>query len=211
MDITKVQSMLRMADPKNGGRTEERENALRMAEREMDKNGWSFASLGFSIDEAERIANQFSIAAPGKWRDDAKQSIGIFRGQRKSDKPVRRETVSTQTITSPKKPQSSPQETYVEQCERLDHEENTRKYEAWEANRRVQEAEEAKVQQFVGYAFLAFIGFAIVVFGVFAYSMGLDTLDELTTIIGQIIAAAILLGVAYLIYRFIRNVVGLFQ
>jgi len=209
-----VKAMLRKADPQSNSSMHERKSALQMAEREMDKNGWSFASLGFSMDEAERIANQFSVTAPRSTAPREKvSSLGIFRGQRsEAIKPARRDTVYSQP--APKKKEPKPvehQETYTEQCERLDYEERTRKYEAWEAHRREEKALEEEASKIAVILQYVFLGIVIVVVGIVAYSLGLDTFDELTTLLGQIIAGAILLGIAYLIYRFVRGFVGLFR
>lgn len=61
MDTKTIKAMLRTADPKNGATPYERNNALRMAERAMDKLGITYAGLGFSMEDAQRISNQFSV------------------------------------------------------------------------------------------------------------------------------------------------------
>jgi len=214
MDPETVKAMLRKADPEKNSSMHERRSALQMAQREMDKHNWSFASLGFSMDDAERIANQFSVTAPRSIAPREKvSSLGIFRGHRsEAVKPVTRESVYSQP--APKKKESKPvehQESYTEQCERLDYEERMRKYDAWEARRREEKEVEAEAEKIAVILQYVIIGIVVVGVGIFAYSNGLDTLDELKILLSQIIAGAILLGIAYLLFRFVRGFVGLFR
>lgn len=149
MDIETVKSILQKADPNRNSSVHERQNALRMAEREMDKNGWSFASLGFSHEDAERIANQFSVTT-GKNQNKEHSSFGLgfFRGSQSavSTGIQRREP---KTIYVPKsKPvirKEEPYESYTERCEREDRVKWDLKYDEMNKYQKQQERERAEM------------------------------------------------------------------
>jgi hypothetical protein len=62
MRIDTVIASLHMADPDHNSNYHERYVALEMAHKAMDEQGLSYASLGFSQEEAERIEQQFSAS-----------------------------------------------------------------------------------------------------------------------------------------------------
>jgi len=121
MDIETIKSMLRKADPKSNPSAYERRTALTMAQREMDKNGWSYASLGFSQEDAERIANQFAVGTwGGTKREEPKREsrpINIFHGRKTSN---RTSAYAEPIYKAPKPKKSEKHERYEEQCERRD-------------------------------------------------------------------------------------------
>jgi hypothetical protein len=62
MEIKTVIAALNKADPERNSNYQDRQVALNMAHKAMDSQGLSYASLGFSQEDAERIENQFSVA-----------------------------------------------------------------------------------------------------------------------------------------------------
>jgi hypothetical protein len=73
MNIDKLIAVLNMADPLQNSNWQERRVALDMAHKFMDSYGHSYASLGFSYSDAERIENQFSV---GMLNESNRQSWG---------------------------------------------------------------------------------------------------------------------------------------
>ena len=64
MNVDTLISILHLADPANNAPWGERMNALKQARRIMDHERISYASIGFSPEEAARIENQFAVAEP---------------------------------------------------------------------------------------------------------------------------------------------------
>ena len=64
MNIKTLIDILRLADPANNAPWGERMNALKQAHKIMDRERISYASIGFSPEEAARIENQFAVAEP---------------------------------------------------------------------------------------------------------------------------------------------------
>jgi hypothetical protein len=62
MDTKTLVAALNKADPERNSSYQDRQVALKFAHRAMDESGLSYASLGFSQEDAERIENQFSVA-----------------------------------------------------------------------------------------------------------------------------------------------------
>src|SRR3990167_470746 len=63
MDTSKIIAILNKADPLHNSNYQERQVALSMAHKAMDRQGLSYASLGYSQVDAERIENQFSVTS----------------------------------------------------------------------------------------------------------------------------------------------------
>ena len=83
MNIKTLIDILHLADPANNAPWGERMNALKQAHKIMDHERISYASIGFSPEEAARIENQFAVAEPvaapkrAKWhwfRSEPKQA-----------------------------------------------------------------------------------------------------------------------------------------
>ena len=64
MNVDTLISILHLADPANNAPWGERMNALKQARRIMDHERISYASIGFSPEEAARIENQLAVAEP---------------------------------------------------------------------------------------------------------------------------------------------------
>jgi hypothetical protein len=73
MDIAKLVSIINMADPARNSNYQERRTALDMAHKAMDSQNLSYASCGFSQEDAERIEQQFSVAT-GHERDGSSRT-----------------------------------------------------------------------------------------------------------------------------------------
>lgn len=141
MENKKIIAMLRSADPNKNSSTHERKTALQMAQKEMDKQGLSFASLGFSMEDAERISNQFAVISP--------------QAQPKAQAPINSILrASKSTILRPRRsdPQSKraqqPLETYADQCERNEAQADDANYDAlknWRISENIKNAEMSKV------------------------------------------------------------------
>lgn len=149
MNIDTIKSMLRIADPANNAPAHERRSALTMAQREMDKQGWSYASLGFSQEDAERIANQFAVAfGKPQAKNNKKENhpISLFRSRR-TNKP----SSNTQAGRVPfRKPnQDPPGESYFDQLEREDNEKFDQWYRSFVAGRARQRAQEVQEDRYV--------------------------------------------------------------
>lgn len=75
----KLQSILKMADPQTNSSHQERKVALDKAHKLMDSTGMSYASVGMSQSDAERIESQFSVAVPSKPKPPPKETrVSIF-------------------------------------------------------------------------------------------------------------------------------------
>lgn len=164
MDIETVKAMLKKADPKDNPSTHERRTALSMAQREMDKNGWSYSSLGFNQQDAERIANQFSVGFfSGAQKTETREPLVIFQRR------VRKHQTPTSAVR-PEPLRSSPSEPYVsyaDQCEKRDQD----NFDAWyygfvayQANQIAKEAEENQhLKKIVTITFILLGIFAVIV------------------------------------------------
>jgi hypothetical protein len=62
MNINTIRAILGKADPLYNQNYQERLVALDMARKAMIKMGFSYATLGYSQSDAERIENQFSVS-----------------------------------------------------------------------------------------------------------------------------------------------------
>lgn len=172
MDADKVKAMLNKADPNNNPSVHERQNALRMAEREMDKSGLSFASLGFSQEDAERISNQFSVAAPGasKYQREERGSFSIFRPRTNE---IERSTQRQSRSASPSQKRVVPQESgesFEDQCLRKEREESDSRYAAWQKWRAEEDVREAKSERDGKKAFFIILGIVVFVLGLVLFS-----------------------------------------
>lgn len=212
MDLQqKIQAMLRTADPKNGGSAEERQNALRMAEKAMDKEGLSYGSLGFSIEDAQRIANQFSVST---MKPNNETSVI-------SHQPVRRSSrnhgysIFSSTPGIQRAPKNAPAqeeiESYSARCERLDYESRTAKYEEWEKVRAAEAVEQDEIEKksTLVVIIIAFILFVAVIVGL--YMAGLNTVGAWLLTIGQVVAVVFLGGVVFFAFRFIAQVANILR
>lgn len=171
VDAETIKAILNKADPNKNSSVHERQNALRMAEREMDKSGLSFASLGFSQEDAERIANQFSVAAPGasNYQREARGSFSIFR-PRAND--IERSTQRQSRSTPARKPAATeePGESFEDQCLRREREASDRQYNAWAQWRTEEDVREAQSQQAGKKAFFIILGIVAFVLGIVLFS-----------------------------------------
>lgn len=205
MEISKIQAMLRTADPQNGAGTEERENALRMAQREMKKQGISYASLGFDYEEAVRIENQFSISN-AKSNGDIAKSTKNHRASKPSSS--NRNIGTRSSISSKQEKEVQPQgESYIEYCERMDHEDFLKWHEASEAARREEKEIEEKYNKIAGIVLILVLGAGFVFIGFVLYSSGIvSTVAELVVLAQQIIAGIVLIGFVMLVVKFFKSV-----
>ena len=62
MNINTIKAILNKADPLNNPNYQERQVALNMAHKAMGRD-ISYASLGYSLADAERIENQFAVTS----------------------------------------------------------------------------------------------------------------------------------------------------
>jgi hypothetical protein len=63
MNTEKLTAILNKADPAHNSNYQERQVALNIAHKMMDQMGISYAFLGYSQADAERIENQFSVTS----------------------------------------------------------------------------------------------------------------------------------------------------
>lgn len=168
-ELDKLTAILRMADPERNSSYRERKNALNIAHSMMDKAGVSYASLGFSQSEAERIENQFAVTSstnPIKPEKSAKISIFSQSGD-----------ITTQTpyyTRQPPRQQVKPITTsWTEENERKQRENFDRGYEAWEDWRKNEDMKNYKIEQaakkFTKIAYLMFV-LGIIVFFAYLYA-----------------------------------------
>lgn len=146
MDSETIKAILNKADPNKNSSVHERQNALRMAEREMDKSGLSFASLGFSQEDAERIANQFSVAVGGGQREE-RASLNLFsRKPKPQNYDIQKQEPKTVYVPSskPAKRKEEPYVSYVDQCEQAEWARVDKEYKDWAAWRAGEDAKNAE-------------------------------------------------------------------
>jgi len=162
---------LNKADPNKNSSVHERQNALRMAEREMDKNGWSFASLGYSQEDAERIATQFSVSAADGQREQ-RASIGLF-GKRQSTSNHAIQQRETKTVYSPSpkpaKRKEEPYESYADQCDRAERARVDQQYKDWSAWRSQEDAKNAEIEAAANKVIPYIVFFALLTIGLILY------------------------------------------
>lgn len=172
MDADKVKAMLNKADPNNNPSVHERQNALRMAEREMDKSGLSFASLGFSQEDAERIANQFSVAMPGATSRQREEG-GVFSIFKPRANDIERSTQRQSRSNQPVQKRSvaeEPRESFEDECLRKEREDSDRQYNAWAQWRAEEDVREAQSQRDGKKAFFIILSVVAGVVGLVLFS-----------------------------------------
>ena len=87
MNIKTLIDILHLADPANNAPLGERMNALKQAHKIMDRERISYASIGFSPEDAARIENQFSVAEPVSAPKRAKWHWGFSPREPKQTEP----------------------------------------------------------------------------------------------------------------------------
>lgn len=157
-DSYKLKSILKMADPRSNSSYHERKVALDKAHKIMDDTGMSYASVGMSQADAERIETQFSVATPSKPKTKQNETrVSIFSR-------VRDLAVSDRPSHTPQ-PQRKKQDVQVPdweaENERKQREDWDRKYTEWKKWRHTQDIEEAKAEEsarkFLRNAAIAFV------------------------------------------------------
>lgn len=186
----KLSSILRMADPERNPSYRERKVALEKAHQIMDQTGMSYASVGMSQADAERIETQFSVATPSKPKTKQKETrVSIF--SRAGDLAV-----SDRPSYTPQ-PQRKKQDVQVPdweaENERKQREDWDRKYTEWEQWRHTQDIEEAKAEEsakkLVRNAAIAFV--FVVIFG------ALVILSQNASIINAVVLVAKIFGAIF--------------
>lgn len=178
-DSDKLAAILKMADPSSNSSYQERKVALNKAHEIMDRTGMSYASVGMSQADAERIEIQFSVAVGGNQRKEkASLGLNLFKqNTQKSNTGIQKrepETIFVPWSTTPKKTvkKEEPTESYVERCEREERARWDKQYDdmvAYQKEEAVkQKNEKALADKFVKNAtvvmVLFFIGFLFWVF-----------------------------------------------
>lgn len=146
----RLAAILRKADPANNPSYQERKVALDMAHKAMDKTGMSYASVGFSPEDAARIENQLSVTTGGSSQRKEKnnESWSIFKPSTSND--IERSTHRKTGYSEPKRrPAVREQyESYVDRCEREEREDFDKRYDAWVSWRKQENAKEAEQEAF---------------------------------------------------------------
>lgn len=173
-DSDKLAAILKMADPQSNSSYQERKVALNKAHEIMDKTGMSYASVGMSQAEAERIETQFSFAIGGNQRDERK-SLSLFNKKPKRENTgVQKrepETVYVPWSTTSKKTtkKEEPYESYADQCERAEWARIDKQYKDWSAWRSQEDAKNAEIEAAANKVIPYIIFFALLTIGLILY------------------------------------------
>ena len=187
-DQKKLQSILKMADPQANSSHQERKVALNKAHEIMDRTGMSYASVGMSQADAERIETQFSVATPFKKKTQPKETrVSIFsRGGEiaVSDHP------HYTSQPARKKPIVQVPDWEAEN-ERKQWDESNRRYADWEKWRHAEDVKQAKsdadAMKFIRNVAITLI--LVVIVGVFVFLSQNAVIISAVTLVAKIFAA----------------------
>lgn len=189
-DQKKLESILKMADPQTNSSHQERKVALNKAHEIMDRTGMSYASVGMSQADAERIETQFSVATPSKPKQQKKETrVSIFSrvGDLAVSDPPR------YTPQPQRKKQAVQVPDWEAEQERKEREDSDRRYTEWKQWRHTQDIEEAKTEQsarkFVRNVAIAFV--FVLIFG------ALVLLSQNADIINAVVLVAKIFGAIF--------------
>ncbi len=172
MDTGTIKAMLEKADPSRNTSVHERQNALRMAEREMDKAGLSYASLGFSHEDAERIANQFSVIS-GAGVKEERASLGLFKEWSRPETGIQKHAPSAgpklAVQNKPVRKVEQPYESYVDRCEREEWARVNARHNDWEQWRKDEDVKESKIKASADRALVFLVPLLLIVIGLMLY------------------------------------------
>lgn len=169
-DSDKLAAILKMADPSSNSSYQERKVALSKAHEIMNKTGMSYASVGMSQKDAERIETQFSVTTNTQPEKPQKEKrLSIFS---------RSDEIAVSTPRHRQQPTSSRQKSKVTvtdweaENERRDRAESDAKYDNWKMWKHAENIKQAENEEsakrliknfLVGIAFVAATG-AVIVF-----------------------------------------------
>lgn len=191
MDDTqkKLKSILKMADPQANSSYQERKVALDKAHKIMDDTGMSYASVGMSQSDAERIETQFSVSASTTPKKERQRSpLSIFQ---RSD--------AVQSYIPPRTRQPAPSQpkkvipsgpSWEEENERKQREDFDRRYKSWEEWRTAEDAIIAENERLGAKALKVFV--AVVAFLILAAILIISSQNEM--IINAVVLVAKIFG-----------------
>ena len=188
-----LKAILKKADPALNSSYHERKVALEKAHKMMDETGMSFASAGFSVEDARRIEDQFSVVAPSKPKAEQRETrVSIFSRSGEiavSDHPHY-------------KPQPQRKKTiaqvpnFEEENERRQREEWDKKYSDWEKWRHAENISQVKSEEsarrFLRNAILSFVSITLIV----AFIL----LSQNAAIISAVVLIAKILGAIFVVF-----------
>lgn len=138
---SKLEAILKMADPQTNSSYRERQAALNKAHKLMDDTGMSYASVGMSQADAERIESQFSVAVPSKPKAQPKETrVSIF--SRSGDLAVSGHPHYTPRTKTKKPVVETPD--YEEENARKQREDFDRGYANWKRWRHAEDVKQAQ-------------------------------------------------------------------
>ena len=187
-DQKKLQSILKMADPQANSSHQERKVALNKAHEIMDRTGMSYASVGMSQADAERIETQFSVETPSKKKTQPKETrVSIFSRSGEI-------AVSDHPHYTPQPKQKKPRvelPDWEAENERKQWDESNRRYADWEKWRHAEDVKQAKsdadAMKFIRNVAIALV--LVVIVGVFVFLSQNAVIISAVTLVAKIFAA----------------------
>lgn len=190
MDDTqkKLQSILKMADPQANSSYQERKVALNKAHEIMDRTGMSYASVGMSQADADRIETQFSVATPSKKKTQPKETrVSIF--SRSGEIAVSDHPHYIPQPAPHKKPKVELPDWEAEN-ERKQWDESNKRYADWEKWRHAEDVKQAKsdadAMKFIRNVAITLI--LVVIVGVFVFLSQNAVIISVVTFVAKIFA-----------------------